>query len=58
MLVLRYYEGFSDNEIADVLGCRPGTVRGYAARALATLRVELDPASGQREATALMGRDV
>ncbi|MYW00572.1 SigE family RNA polymerase sigma factor [Streptomyces sp. SID3343] len=41
VLVLRYYEGLSDGEIADTLGCRPGTVRGYASRALATLRVEL-----------------
>lgn len=39
VLVLRYYEGLSDPEIAEVLGCRPGTVRGYASRALATLRV-------------------
>ena len=43
MLVLRYYQGLSDTEIADVLGCAPGTVRGYASRALAALRVELDP---------------
>jgi len=41
VLVLRYYEGLTDAEIADVLGCRPGTVRGYASRALATLRVDL-----------------
>jgi RNA polymerase sigma-70 factor (sigma-E family) len=41
VLVLRYYEGLSDREIAEVLGCRPGTVRGYASRALAALRVEL-----------------
>jgi RNA polymerase sigma-70 factor (sigma-E family) len=41
VLVLRYYEGLSDAEIAKVLGCRPGTVRGYACRALAALRVEL-----------------
>jgi RNA polymerase sigma-70 factor (sigma-E family) len=41
VLVLRYYEGFSDAEIAETLGCRPGTVRGYACRALASLRVEL-----------------
>lgn len=39
VLVLRYYEGLDDAEIADVLGCAPGTVRGYASRALATLRV-------------------
>jgi RNA polymerase sigma-70 factor (sigma-E family) len=42
VLVLRYYEGLSDAEIADVLGCRPGTVRGYASRALAALRVVRD----------------
>ena len=41
VLVLRYYEGLSDPEIADVLGCRAATVRGYASRALAALRVEL-----------------
>jgi len=43
VLVLRYYEGFSDSEIAELLGCTPGTVRGYASRALAALRVELSP---------------
>jgi RNA polymerase sigma-70 factor (sigma-E family) len=41
VLVLRYYEGLSDAEIADALGCAPGTVRGYASRALTSLRVEL-----------------
>jgi RNA polymerase sigma-70 factor (sigma-E family) len=39
VLVLRYYEGLSDPEIAEALGCTPGTIRGYASRALATLRV-------------------
>jgi RNA polymerase sigma-70 factor (sigma-E family) len=43
VLVLRYYEGLTDTEIADVLGCRPGTIRGYASRALAALRVEMGP---------------
>jgi RNA polymerase sigma-70 factor (sigma-E family) len=43
VLVLRYYAGMSYSEIADVLGCSPGTVRGYASRALAALRVELGP---------------
>ena len=41
VLVLRYYEGLSDTEIAEVLGCAPGTVRGYASRALAALRVQI-----------------
>lgn len=41
VLVLRFYEGLDDAEIAAVLGCRPGTVRGYASRALARLRIDL-----------------
>jgi RNA polymerase sigma-70 factor (sigma-E family) len=41
VLVLRFYEGLSDPEIADVLGCRPSTVRSNATRALAALRIEL-----------------
>jgi len=41
VLVLRYYEGLSDPEIGEVLRCRPGTVRAYASRALAALRIEL-----------------
>jgi RNA polymerase sigma-70 factor (sigma-E family) len=45
VLVLRYYAGMSDPEIAEVLGCSSGTVRGYASRALAALRVELRPAA-------------
>ncbi len=46
VLVLRYYEDRSDEEIAGLLGCAPSSVRSYASRALATLRVELraDPA--------------
>lgn len=38
VLALRFYEGCTDAEIADLLGCRPATVRSHAARALATLR--------------------
>lgn len=43
VLALRYYEDRSDADIAEILGCGPSTVRAYAARALATLRVELRP---------------
>lgn len=43
VIVLRYYEGLSDSEVARVLGCRPATVRGYVARALAALRVDPAP---------------
>ena len=49
VLVLRYYEGLGDQEIGDVLGCAAGTVRSYASRALATLRVELNTGVTQRE---------
>jgi RNA polymerase sigma-70 factor (sigma-E family) len=41
VLVLRYYEQLTDAEIADALGCSAGTVRGYASRALTTLRLDL-----------------
>ncbi len=44
-VVLRFYEELPDAEIAEVLGCAVGTVRGYISRALATLRAELAPAS-------------
>jgi len=43
VLVLRYYEDRDDAEIAELLGCTPGTVRSYASRALAALRVEMGP---------------
>jgi len=38
VLVLRYYEGLPDVEIAAVLGTSAVTVRSHASRALATLR--------------------
>ena len=43
VIVLRYYEDRGDSEIADLLGCSPGTVRSHASRALAALRVEMGP---------------
>ena len=48
VLLLRYYEDRTDAEIAELLGCRPATVRGYAARALAALRTD-------RQSTVLAG---
>jgi DNA-directed RNA polymerase specialized sigma24 family protein len=48
VLVLRYYDGFSDAEVAEALGCSIGTVKSHAARALARLR----EAAGSRSAPA------
>lgn len=38
VLVLRFYEGRTDEEIAAILGCTAGTVRSHVSRALAGLR--------------------
>ncbi|MFC5034773.1 SigE family RNA polymerase sigma factor [Streptomyces sp. So13.3] len=38
VLVLRFYEDLTDQQIAEVLRCSPATVRSQASRALATLR--------------------
>ncbi len=41
-VVLRFYEGCSEAEIADIIGCRPGTVKSLLSRALATLRLGIE----------------
>jgi RNA polymerase sigma-70 factor (sigma-E family) len=38
IVLLRYYEDMADEQIADLLGCRPATVRSQAMRALAALK--------------------
>ncbi|MEO6090738.1 MAG: SigE family RNA polymerase sigma factor [Umezawaea sp.] len=40
-VVLRYYAGLSDREIATQLGCRESTVRSQIHRALNVLRIDL-----------------
>lgn len=42
VLVLRYYLDLPEAEIAAVLGCRPGTVKSLASRALDQLRKVID----------------
>jgi RNA polymerase sigma-70 factor (sigma-E family) len=45
VLVLRYYEDLSDEEIAGTLGISRGTVRSQASRALDKLRADWRPAA-------------
>jgi RNA polymerase sigma-70 factor (sigma-E family) len=44
VIVLRYYEGLSEQEIAEVLGCSRGTVKSSAHHALKALRAALGDA--------------
>lgn len=41
VVVLRYYLDLSETEIAAAIGCRPGTVKSLASRALARLSKEI-----------------
>jgi DNA-directed RNA polymerase specialized sigma24 family protein len=41
-VVLRFYEGRTEAEIAEVLGVRPGTVKSLLHRVLAELRAALE----------------
>src|SRR5262249_17259435 len=38
VVILRYYHDYSVDEVADVLGCSPGTVKSQAHHALRRLR--------------------
>jgi RNA polymerase sigma factor (sigma-70 family) len=42
VIVLRYYADLPAEEIAEAVGCRPGTVKSLASRALATLAKEIE----------------
>ena len=51
VLVLRYYEDMSEQQIAATLGCAPGTVKSQASKALAKLRAAYDSDGELKEAT-------
>lgn len=40
-VVLRYFDDLPEAEIADLIGCRPGTVKSLLSRAMVILREEL-----------------
>jgi RNA polymerase sigma-70 factor (sigma-E family) len=50
VVVLRFYEGLSHNEIAELMSLSPVTVRSHLSRALATLRPHV-------ESTAVLTRE-
>jgi len=46
VIVLRYYEDLSEQQIADALGCAPGTVKSNASLALQSLRARMADEEG------------
>lgn len=48
VVVLRYYEDLSEQQIADALGCSAGTVKSSASAALKTLKARIASTEGDR----------
>ncbi len=48
-IVLRFYADLSERQIADVMGCRPGTVKSLVHRGIKGLRIRLGPAARLQE---------
>lgn len=42
VIALRHFEGMNEQEMAEALHCRPGTVKSRLSRAMARLRAELE----------------
>ncbi len=51
VLVLRYFNDLTEAQVAEVLGCPPGTVKSSASRGLARLREALQPVQLQPRST-------
>jgi len=47
VMVLRYYEDLSEQQIADALGCSTGTVKSNASLALKSLKARMTAAEGE-----------
>jgi RNA polymerase sigma factor (sigma-70 family) len=54
VLVLRYFEDLSEQDVADALGCSVGTVKSQASRGIDRLRARFEPTDPSR-ATSLLG---
>ena len=51
VLVLRYFNDLTEAQVAEVLGCSPGTVKSSASRGLARLREALQPVPRPQRST-------
>jgi RNA polymerase sigma-70 factor (sigma-E family) len=49
-IVLRFYEDLPEREVAEILRCRPGTVKSLVSRGLETLRHEMRGVEHERPA--------
>ena len=47
VIVLRYYEDLSEQQIAEILGCAPGTVKSTASDALKSLHTRINQPEGE-----------
>ena len=56
VIAARFFLELSERETAEVLGCRPGTVKSRISRALARLRLALDDGGGRAEPLPASGR--
>ncbi|HEX8863848.1 MAG TPA: sigma-70 family RNA polymerase sigma factor [Actinomycetes bacterium] len=57
VIAARFFLELSERETAEVLGCRPGTVKSRVSRALARLRLTLDADAQRRPLTTSGGGD-
>ena len=48
-VLLRYYLDLSENETAEALGLRPGSIKAYSSRGLAKLRIAMEPKSNPED---------
>jgi RNA polymerase sigma-70 factor (sigma-E family) len=57
-VVLRFYEGMPDAEIAALLGCGQSAVRSYVSRGLTALRIEMSMERPNADALSMFPREI